>query len=97
MSSAPLLPFTTIEAEFQGFGRPPNALRVACDAISPALPPEPVSPGELRRALLAPSTGYKTRDAALAWLVGRAQHDGGRWVVVATGMLLPACAPRPPA
>lgn len=43
MSFAPLLSFTTIEEECQGFGRPPNALRVASAAISPTLPPEPMS------------------------------------------------------
>lgn len=89
MSSAPLLPFATIEQEFHGFGRPPDALEVAGAAISTALPPEPLSAGELRRILLDPSTGYETRDAILGWLVGRAQSDGGRWIVVVIGMLLP--------
>ena len=89
MSSPSLLPFATIEQEFRGFDRSPGTLHVAGAVISPALPPEPLSPSELRRALLDPSTGHETRDAALGWLVGRAQDDGGCWIVVATGMLLP--------
>lgn len=89
MPSAPELPFTMIEEEFQALGRPPNALRIACAAFSAALPPGPLSPNELRETLLQKTTAFETRDEALAWVMGMAQTDGDRWMMAALGMLLP--------
>ena len=94
MSLASLSPFAVIEEEFHGFGRPPNAWKVPGAAISPDLPAGPLSPGELRQALLCPSTSYEAQDAAVGWLVHQAQVDGGRWIVVTVGMLLPGLRSR---
>lgn len=94
MRSQTLLPFAVIEEEFRGLDRPPNALHVECSEISGALPGGSLSPTKLREVLLHPSTAYETRDAALGWLVRRAQTDGDRWMLAVIGMILPGLRAR---
>ena len=94
MPSAPSLPFTIIENAFQGLHRPPDPLHIACGSISGSLPQCCLPPHELRVLLLHPSTTYEIRDAVLGWLVGRAQKDGGRWIVAVAGMVLPGLRAR---
>jgi hypothetical protein len=40
------------------------------------------------------SVGFDTRDTALTWLVGRAQAEGGAWLVGLAGVLLPGIGRR---
>lgn len=94
MSSAPPLPFTMIEEEFRRLDRPPSPLRIDCADISAAFPPQPVTPGELRNIVRHPSTTYEMQDAALGWVVRRAQEVGDRWIVAAIGMVLPGLCNR---
>jgi hypothetical protein len=58
------------------------------------LPDRPIPLDELRSMLLHPSVGFDTRDTALTWLVGRAQAEGGAWLVGLAGVLLPGIGRR---
>ena len=58
------------------------------------LPDRPIPLDELRGMLLHPSVGFDTRDTALTWLVGRAQTEGGAWLVGLAGVLLPGIGRR---
>ena len=58
------------------------------------LPDRPIPLDELRGMLLHPSVGFDTRDTALTWLVGRAQAEGGAWLVGLAGVLLPGIGRR---
>jgi hypothetical protein len=58
------------------------------------LPDRPIPLDELRSMLLHPSVGFDTRDTALTWLVGRAQTEGGAWLVGLAGVLLPGIGRR---
>jgi hypothetical protein len=58
------------------------------------LPDRPIPLDELRSMLLHPSIGFATRDTALTWLVGRAQTEGGAWLVGLAGVLLPGIGRR---
>jgi hypothetical protein len=49
------------------------------------LPVRPIPLDVLRSLLLHPSMGFDARDAALTWLVGRAQAEGGAWPVGLAG------------
>jgi len=58
------------------------------------LPDRPIPLDVLRSMLLHPSVGFDTRDTALTWLVGRAQTEGGAWLVGLAGVLLPGIGRR---
>ena len=58
------------------------------------LPDRPIPLDVLRGMLLHPSVGFDTRDTALTWLVGRAQAEGGAWLVGLAGVLLPGIGRR---
>jgi hypothetical protein len=88
------MPFTIIEREFQGLHRASNALVIDGAFVDASLPPGRLAPCELRALLLDPSTAYCTRDAALGWMLARAQAERGAWIVAATGMVLPGLRAR---
>jgi hypothetical protein len=94
MPSGRTLPFTIIEHEFQGLHRASNALTIDGASISASLPPRRLAPYELRAVLLERSTAYETQDAALGWLLGKAQLERDAWIVAATGMVLPGLRAR---
>lgn len=94
MPSRGTLPFTIIESEFQGLHRASKALMIDGASISASLPPRRLAPNELRSVLLAPSTSYETQDAALGWMLERAQAERGAWFVAVTGMVLPGLRAR---
>lgn len=58
------------------------------------LPDRPIPLDALCSMLLHPSVGFDTRDTALTWLVGRAQAEGGVWLVGLAGVLLPGIGRR---
>jgi hypothetical protein len=72
----------------------PAPLTLDGRAVGHGLPARPIPLDALRGLLLHPSVSFETRDAALTWLVGRAQTDGGRWVVGLAGVLLPGIGRR---
>jgi hypothetical protein len=63
-------------------------------AVGHGLPARPIPLDVLRGLLLHPSAGFDARDAALTWLVQRAQTDGGAWLVGLVGVLLPGIGRR---
>jgi len=68
---------------------------LALDGIAvDGLPDRPIPLDALRSMLLHPSVGFDTRDTALTWLVGRAQAEGGAWLVGLAGVLLPGIGRR---
>lgn len=79
-------PLRTLDDAFVALTRPPRALSIDGSEV-PGLPERPIPLDELRSRLLHPSTPFVTRDAALAVVVRRAQHDGGTWVVGLIGLI----------
>jgi hypothetical protein len=63
-------------------------------AVGHDLPARLIPLDRLRHLLLDPSVGFDARDAALSWLVGRAQAEGGAWLVGLAGVLLPGMGRR---
>jgi hypothetical protein len=63
-------------------------------AVGHGLPARPIPLDALRSLLLHPSVDFDARDAALTWLVGRAQAEGGAWLVGLAGVLLPGIGRR---
>lgn len=63
-------------------------------SISASLPPRRLAPRELRALLLERSTAYETHDAALGWMLGKAQTERGSWIAAVTGMVLPGLRAR---
>lgn len=55
----------------------------------PGLADRWLPPAEVRDLLLAPTTSFATRDAAMNWLLERVRSDCGEWTIVLAGMLLP--------
>lgn len=94
MRLARVLPFTMVENEFQRLHRPLSPLTIDGMSLSPSLPARRLAPPELRAVLLERSTSYETRNAALGWLLVRAQTDGGAWILASTGMVLPGLRAR---
>ena len=68
-------------------GRPPLVLDGA--AVGHGLPPRDVPLDELKRILLAPSTAYAARDAAVAALLRRTRSADEGWILGLTRVLLP--------
>ena len=82
-------PFDVLESSFQLLCCDPEPLSLPGDLLGVGFPARAIPLTELRSMLLHPSTGQRARDAALAALVERAQHHGGRWTVGLAGVLLP--------
>lgn len=94
MSSLRFSPFEAVEQSFRELGEPPCPLRIRCEAISDGLPPRLASPLEVRALLMHRSVDYPTSNEALGWIVAKAQTDGQRWLLVATGMVMPGIKAR---
>jgi hypothetical protein len=72
----------------------PAPLALDGAVVGHGLPAGPIPLDVLRSLLLHPSVGFDARDAALTWLVGRAQAEGGAWLVGLAGVLLPGIGRR---
>ena len=86
-------PFEVLDRSFQLLVGEPAPLALDGFAVD-GLPNRPIPLDELRSMLLHPSVGFDTRDTALTWLVGRAQAEGGAWLVGLAGVLLPGIGRR---
>ena len=86
-------PLEVLDRSFQLLVCEPAPLALDGFAVD-GLPDRPIPLDELRSMLLHPSVGFDTRDAALTWLVGRAQTDGGAWLVGLAGVVLPGIGRR---
>ena len=87
-------PLAVLDRLFRLLVCEPAPLTLDGRAVGHGLPARPIPLDALRGLLLHPSVSFETRDAALTWLVGRAQTDGGRWVVGLAGVLLPGIGRR---
>jgi hypothetical protein len=87
-------PFEVLDRSFGLLVCEPSPLALDGAAVGHGLPARPIPLGQLRRLLLDSSVGFDARDAALTWLVGRAQREGGGWLVGVAGVLLPGMARR---
>jgi hypothetical protein len=83
-----------LDRSFRLLACEPAPLALDGAAVRHGLPTRPIPLGELRTLLLHPSVGFDGRDAALTWLVARAQTDGGPWLVGLAGVLLPGIGRR---
>jgi hypothetical protein len=72
----------------------PAPLALDGRAVGHGLPARSIPLRELRGLLLHPSVGFDARDAALTWLIRRAQAEGGAWLVGLAGVLLPGIGRR---
>jgi hypothetical protein len=86
-------PFDLLDRSFRLLVGEPAPLALDGVAVD-GLPDRPIPLDELRSLLLHPSVGFDTRDTALTWLVGRAQTEGGAWLVGLAGVLLPGIGRR---
>jgi hypothetical protein len=86
-------PFEVLDRSFRLLVGEPAPLALDGFAVD-GLPDRPIPLDELRSMLLHPSVGFDTRDTALTWLVGRAQTEGGAWLVGLAGVLLPGIGRR---
>ena len=77
-------PFEVLDRSFQLLVCEPAPMALDGFAVD-GLPDRPIPLDELRSMLLHPSVGFDTRDSALTWLVGRAQTEGGAWLVGLAG------------
>jgi hypothetical protein len=84
-----LSPLDSADAAFRLLVRGPRPLMLDGKQIGGTLPPRPIRLEELKRLLLLPSAGPRTRDAAWAVLVRQARCDGPGWVIGATGVAMP--------
>jgi hypothetical protein len=87
-------PFDILDRSFRLLVCEPAPLALDGRAVGHGLPPRPIPLDELRGLLLHPSVDFDARDAALSWLVGRAQADGEAWLVGLAGVLLPGVGRR---
>jgi len=87
-------PFDVLDRAFGLLVCEPAPLSLDGRAVGHGLPVRPIPLNALRSLLLHPSVGFDARDAALTWLVGRAQADGGAWLVGLAGVLLPGIGRR---
>jgi hypothetical protein len=87
-------PLAVLDRSFRLLVCEPAPLTLDGQAVGHGLPARPIPLDALRGLLLHPSVSFDTRDAALSWLVGRAQADGGRWLVGLAGVLLPGIGRR---
>ncbi len=67
----------------------PSPLSIDGAVLGHGLPARLIPLGELRRLLLARTTTYGARDAAVSELLRRARHSGGAWTVGLAGVLAP--------
>lgn len=81
-------PLDTLDDAFRILTRPPAPLALDGREVG-GLPPRLIPLDELRSMLLHPSCGYRVRDAAMFWLVCRAQDGPSAWTVGLAGVLLP--------
>jgi hypothetical protein len=72
----------------------PAPLSLDGRVVGHGLPARMIPLDVVRSLLLHPSVGFDARDAALTWLVQRAQADGGAWLVGLAGVLLPGIGRR---
>jgi hypothetical protein len=87
-------PFEVLDRSFQLLVCEPAPMALDGFAVD-GLPDDRLIPlDELRGMLLHPAVGFDTRDSALTWLVGRAQTEGGGWLVGLVGVLLPGIGRR---
>ena len=79
--SGALRPLAVLDRSFRLLVCEPAPLALDGFAVD-GLPDRPIPLDVLRSMLLHPSVGFDTRDTALTWLVGRAQTEGGPWLVL---------------
>jgi hypothetical protein len=89
-----LRPLAVLDRSFRLLVCEPAPLSLDGQAVGHGLPARPIPLDALRGLLLHPSVSFDTRDAALTWLVGRAQAEGGAWLVGLAGVLLPGIGRR---
>lgn len=70
-------PFAVLQSAFELLTCDPHPLAVHGRELDRGLPDRQINLAELRSRLLHPSCRYATRDAAIGWLLRRAQTDGG--------------------
>jgi hypothetical protein len=87
-------PFAVLDRSFALLVCEPAPLTLDGRAVGHGLPARPIPLDVVRGLLLHPSVGFDARDAALTWLVGRAQSQGGGWLVGLAGVLLPGIGRR---
>ncbi len=87
-------PLDVLDRSFRLLVCEPAPLSLDGCAVGHGLPARSIPLDVLRSLLLHPSVGFDARDAALTWLVGRAQTDGGVWLVGLAGVLLPGIGRR---
>jgi len=87
-------PFDALDRSFRLLVCDPAALALDGAAVGHGIPARPIPLGELRGLLLHPSVSFDARDAALTWLVARAQREGEVWLVGLAGVLLPGIGRR---
>jgi hypothetical protein len=94
LSTGEVRPFEVLDRTFRLLVCEPAPLTLDGRAVGHGLPARPIPLDVLRGLLLHPSVGFDARDAALTWLVGRAQTEGGGWLVGLVGVLLPGIGRR---
>jgi hypothetical protein len=87
-------PLAVLDRSFRLLVCEPAPLTLDGRAVGHGLPARPIPLDALRSLLLHPSVDFDARDAALTWLVGRAQAEGGAWLVGLAGVLLPGIGRR---
>jgi hypothetical protein len=87
-------PLAVLDRSFRLLVCAPAPLSLDGHAVGHGLPARPIPLDALRSLLLHPSVDFDARDAALSWLVGRAQAEGGAWLVGLAGVLLPGIGRR---
>jgi hypothetical protein len=87
-------PLDILDRSFRLLVCEPAPLELDGQAVGHGLPARPIPLNVLRSLLLHPSMGFDARDAALTWLVQRAQGEGGPWLVGLAGVLLPGIGRR---
>jgi hypothetical protein len=87
-------PLAVLDRSFRLLVCEPAPLSLDGQAVGHGLPARPIALDALRSLLLHPSVDFDARDAALSWLVGRAQAEGGAWLVGLAGVLLPGIGRR---
>jgi hypothetical protein len=87
-------PLEVLDRSFRLLVCEPAPLSLNGRAVGHGLPARPIPLDVLRGLLLHPSVGFAARDAALTWLVQRAQTDGGAWLIGLVGVLLPGIGRR---
>jgi hypothetical protein len=87
-------PFDVLDRAFGLLVCEPAPLSLDGRVVGHGLPARMIPLDAVRSLLLHPSFGFDARDAALTWLVSRAQIEGGAWLVGLAGVLLPAIGRR---